>query len=248
MGRVLEQLLRERVSIRDLGAILEALLETAPVNKSTVALVEAARQPVLAAWNGLMIASLAKGFAVLDDPRCLDAAERAADFVLAKMQKGGRLLRSYRNGQVHLMAYIDDYAFLIDGLIGLYEATGTLRWLTEAERLAGAAIEHYWDASEGGFFFTASDAEALIVRSKQSNDNAIPSGNAVMLMNFLRLDILLGRHTGLGDLREKAAAILSLFSGAARQSAFGHERFLSGLELNMARRLPGNRRRRPGGG
>jgi len=185
---------------------------------------------ILAAWNGLMIASLAKGYAVLDDPRYLDAGARAADFVLRNMQNDGRLLRSYRNGQARLMAYIDDYAFFIEGLIALYEATGSLRWLDAAERLTGAAIQHYWDERDGGFFFTASDHEALIVRSKLSNDSAIPSGNSVMVMNCLRLDDLLGRHTSLGDLREKTAALLTLFSGAVRQSPFGHERFLSGLE------------------
>ena len=181
---------------------------------------------ILAAWNGLMIATLAKGYAVLDDVRYLDAASRAAEFVLTNMQQDGRLLRSWRNGRAHLMAYVDDYAFLIDGLLGLYEATGALRWLDEAERLMETAIRYYWDASEGGFFFIASDHERLILRSKLGNDSAIPSGNSVMITNLLRLDRLLGR----ADLRDKAGAILSVFSGAASQSPFGHERLLSGLD------------------
>ena len=181
---------------------------------------------ILAAWNGLMIASLAKGAAVLHEPRYRDAAGAAAEFVLTKMQNDGRLLRSHRNGQAKLMAYIDDYAFLIEGLIGLYENTGELRWLHQAERLTEMAIQYYWDESGGGFFFTASDHEQLIVRSKVATDNAIPSGNSVMAMNLMRLHLLLGR----ADLREKTEAILSLYSGGARQNPFAHERMLCAIE------------------
>ncbi len=181
---------------------------------------------VLTAWNGLMIASLAKGAAVLDEPRYREAAARAANFILSRMQSDGRLVRSYRNGRAHLAAYIDDYAFFIDALIGLYEIPGELKWLAEAERLMDTAVAHYWDPVEGGFFFTAGDHEQLIVRSKLATDNAIPSGNSVMVMNLLRLHVLLGRR----DLRDKAGEILSLFSGNAARSPFAHERLLSGLE------------------
>jgi len=180
---------------------------------------------MLAAWNGLMIASLAKGAAVLEEPRYGEAAARAADFVLTQMQRERRLLRSWRQGKARLMAYIDDYAFMIEGLLGLYGLNGQTRWLAEAERLLDAAITYYWDAPDGGFFFTASDHEKLIVRSKLANDNAIPSGNSAMVGNLLRLHVLRGRR----DLHEKAGAILNLFSGAAAQSPFGHERLLCGL-------------------
>ena len=181
---------------------------------------------ILAAWNGLMIASLAKGSAVLDEPKYLDAAVRAAEFVLTRMQQNGRLLRSYRQGRAHLMAYLDDYAFLIDALLWLYEVSGRLRWLNEADRLMATAIQFFWDEAEGGFFFTASDHEQLIVRSKLATDNAIPSGNSVMIANLLRLSVLLNRK----DLREKAGEILTAFGGNAAQSPFAHERFLSGLD------------------
>jgi uncharacterized protein YyaL (SSP411 family) len=181
---------------------------------------------ILAAWNGLMIASLAQGSTVLDEPKYLDAAVRAAEFVLGRMQQSGRLLRSYRKGRAHLMAYLDDYAFLIDALLWLYEVTGRLRWLDEAERLTATAITYFWDDAAGGFFFTASDHEQLIVRSKLATDSAIPSGNSVMIANLLRLSVLLGR----ADLREKAGKILAVFGGNAAQSPFAHERFLAGLE------------------
>jgi len=189
---------------------------------------------ILAAWNGLMIASLAKGSAVLDALEYYDAAARAADFVLSRMQEPmqdpmqqtARLLRSFRNGRAHLMAYLDDHAFLIDGLLALYEASGRLRWLDEAARLMAVAIEFFWDDGQGGFFFTASDHERLIIRSKLATDSAIPSGNSVMVSNLLRLGVLLGRS----DLRDKAGRTLALYGGAAAQSAFGHERMLAGLD------------------
>ncbi|MBI3934777.1 MAG: thioredoxin domain-containing protein, partial [Acidobacteria bacterium] len=95
-----------------------------------------------------------------------------------------------------------------------------------AERLTETAIRYYWDESDGGFFFTASDHEQLILRSKIATDTAIPSGNSVMVMNLLKLHLLLGR----ADLRDKATAILSLYSGAAQQNPFAHERLLSGIE------------------
>ena len=186
---------------------------------------------ILASWNGLMIASLAKGSAVLDDPKYYDAASRAADFVLSRMQENGRLLRSFRNGRAHLMAYLDDHAFLIDALLSLYEASGRLRWLDEAARLMATTLEFYWDEDQGGFFFTASDHEQLIVRSKLATDSAIPSGNSVMVMNLLRLGVLLGRPDfGNKDYRDKARRTLALYGGNAAQSPFGHERLLSGLD------------------
>ncbi|OFV99452.1 MAG: hypothetical protein A3F68_09005 [Acidobacteria bacterium RIFCSPLOWO2_12_FULL_54_10] len=181
---------------------------------------------ILAAWNGLMISSLAAGSAVLNERKYFDAASQAARFLLNRMMNDGRLLRSYRSGKAHLTAYVDDYAFMIDGLITLFEVSGDISWLNESERLLEIAIRFYWDDQDGGFFFTASDHEKLILRSKLAGDSAIPSGNSVMIGNLLRMAQLLGKH----DYRDKAGAILSLFSGNATQSPFGHERFLSGLE------------------
>ena len=181
---------------------------------------------ILAGWNGLMITALAKGAAVLDEPSYGEAAAKAADFILSKMREDGRLLATYGKGRARLKAYVTDYAFLIEGLLGLYEWSGELRWLDEAEQLTETAIEFYWDDAGGGFFFTASDHEALLVRSKTANDGAIPSGNSVMLMNLQRLAILLDR----ADLREKAKTIIELFAAGLTRSPFQHERFLCGIE------------------
>jgi uncharacterized protein len=186
---------------------------------------------ILTAWNGLMIASLARACAVLGEAKYLIAAERAADFILKNMQTEvngeKRLLRSHRAGKSQLMAYADDYAFFIDALTTLYEITGNLHWLAEAERLTDIAMAHYWDREQGGLFFTADDHEQLIVRSKLATDNAIPSANSVMAMNLMRLRLLLGRN----ELHRSAAEILSLFSNQAAQQPFAHERLLSGLEM-----------------
>ena len=180
---------------------------------------------ILCGWNGLMIAALAKGAAVLDEPRYGEAARLAADFILTCMQQEGRLLATYGKGRARLMAYVTDYAFLTEGLLELYELSGERRWLTEAERLTGVAIRYYWNESGGGFYFTASDHEELIHRSVHGTDNAIPAGNSVMLSNLQRLAVLLGRD----DLRAKAAAILETFSGAVEKNALAYDRLLAGL-------------------
>ncbi|MEK7710369.1 MAG: thioredoxin domain-containing protein [Planctomycetota bacterium] len=175
---------------------------------------------VLTDWNGLMIASLAKGARVLDEPKYAEAAAMAAEFILANMQKDGRLLRTYRKGEARLTATLSDYAFFIEGLLNLYEATFDRQWLNEAERLADVSIRYYYDDHGGGFFFTASDGEKLLARSKQSQDNAIPSGNSVHAMNLLRLAILFDRK----DLREKAESILRAFAQQASESPGAYER------------------------
>ena len=182
---------------------------------------------ILTGWNGLMITALAKGAMVLDEPRYGKMAAKAADFILREMRQDGRLLATYGKGRARLMGYITDYAFLVEGLLYLYEWSGDLRWLDAAGQLMETAMQFYWDEAEGGgFFFTASDHEDLIVRSKTAHDGAIPSGNSVMLMNLQRLSILLGRP----DLREKAERIIQVFGAGTARSPFQHERFLCGVE------------------
>ena len=182
---------------------------------------------ILTGWNGLMITALAKGAAVLDDPGYGEAAARAADFILSEMRQDGRLFATYGKGRARLKSYITDYAFLIEGFIGLYEWRGELRWLDEARQLTEVAIQYYWDDAGGGFFFTASDHEELIVRSKTAQDGAIPSGNSVMLLNLQRLAILLDRS----GYREKAERIIRVFAaGEKMRSPFQHERLLAGID------------------
>jgi uncharacterized protein YyaL (SSP411 family) len=173
-----------------------------------------------------MLTALAKAACVLEEPRYGEAAARAAAFLLSRLSRDGRLFATYGQGQARLMGYLTDYAFVIEGLLGLYEASAGLRWLNEAERLTDTAVRYFWDEADGGFYFTASDHETLIVRSKTAHDGAIPSGNSVMLMNLQRLAILLGRR----DLRGKAEILIRLFGGGTRRAPFQHERLLCGIE------------------
>jgi uncharacterized protein YyaL (SSP411 family) len=166
---------------------------------------------VLTAWNGLMIAAFARAAQTLDEPSYAADAARAADFVLTRLRTpDGRLLRTWSAGhEPRLNAYLEDYSFLIDALVELYEATFAPRWLDEALRLAGVMVEQFWDEKEGGFFFTGRDHEGLIARGKDPHDNATPSGNAMAVTGLLRLVKLTGR----ADLAAKAEATLRLYSG-----------------------------------
>ena len=146
-----------------------------------------------------MIAALAVAGRALKDPRYLDAAARAAGFILDRMRgEGGRLLHTYKDGQAKLNAYLDDYANLIDGLTRLYEATGEPRWIDAALDLARVMIDEFADAEQGGFYYTGKSHEALIARTKDLFDNATPSGNAMAATALLRLGALTGRD----DLRQ----------------------------------------------
>ena len=181
---------------------------------------------VLTGWNGLMITALARAAAVLDQPRYGEAAARAADFALEHIRSGDRLLATYGKGQARLRAYSTDYAFLIEGLLALYEWNGEPRYLFEAERLTDTLIQHYWDSTGDGFFLTAIDHEDLLLRSKTLQDGATPSSNSVMAGSLQKLAVLLGR----ADYRGKAGAILRLFVDSSQRTVFQQERLLCALD------------------
>lgn len=186
-------------------------------------------EKVLTAWNGLMLASFAESSVVLERADYREAAERNAQFVLDNLRAKNLLLHSYKDGQAKLNAYLDDYAFMAYGLLTLYEATGTLRWLEEAVQLAARMIEEFWDEAEGGFFYTGQSHERLIVRTKDYFDNATPSGNSVAADLFLRLAVFTGNE----DYQRKAGAIFRLMrdSIARYPSAFG--RLLCALDFHL---------------
>ncbi|HWP67024.1 MAG TPA: thioredoxin domain-containing protein, partial [Candidatus Limnocylindria bacterium] len=129
-------------------------------------------EKILTAWNGLMISAYAQAALVLGDPAYAARAARAADFVLTRMRVNGRLRRSWKDGEARHEAYLDDYAFLIAGLLDLYEATGERRWLDEAVALDRVLEAHYEDRAAGGFFMTSDDHETLLVREKPGSDGA----------------------------------------------------------------------------
>ena len=144
---------------------------------------------IIVSWNGMMIDALAYGYEVLGDEKYLTAASKAAEFILDKIRKpDGELWHTYTAGVAKYDGYLDDYAFLVQGLLGLSSATGEERWLRSATTLTDKMIELFWDDKHGGFFFTKADAKQLIVRTKKPHDSAIPSGNAVAVNNLLMLD------------------------------------------------------------
>jgi uncharacterized protein YyaL (SSP411 family) len=149
---------------------------------------------ILTAWNGLMIRGMADTGRILNEPKYVEAAARAADFILAKLQTAdGRLLRTFGQGEGRLNAYISDYAFFVDGCLALHRATKDERWLKQAERLTEKQLELFWDERAGGFFFTTHDHESLLARTKELSDSAEPAGNSVAAENLLSLAGALNR-------------------------------------------------------
>jgi uncharacterized protein len=166
----------------------------------------------LASWNALMIAALADAGAVLGRDDYLDAARRAAEFVWTEMRDSdGRLLRSWKDGQARLNAYLEDHAYLVEALLTLYEATFEVRWFDVARETADRMIERFADAERGGFFTTSADHEQLIARRKDLDDHPIPSGNSAGAYGLLRLAALTGEHA----YEEHAESVIRLFGRVA---------------------------------
>jgi hypothetical protein len=185
---------------------------------------------ILAAWNGLMIAALAKGAQVFDNREYVEAAKRAVDFIYGHMRTSeGRLLHRYRDGQAALPANVDDYAFLIWGLLELYETTFDVGCLQTALTLNQDLLKYFWDNESGGFFFTPDDGESLLVRQKEIYDGAIPSGNSVAMLNLLRL----GRITSSPSFEEKAASIGRAFSRNVQQAPSAYTQLMMAVDFGV---------------
>jgi uncharacterized protein YyaL (SSP411 family) len=185
---------------------------------------------ILADWNGLMIAALAKAARALDEPAYAKAAKEAAEFVLEKMRDGqGRLLHRHREGEAAIPAMLTDYAFMAWGMIELYEATFETRYLRSALSLTEDMQEHFWDEEAGGFFLVPDDGERQIVRRKRIHDTALPSGNSVAALNLLRL----GRMTGSTEFEKNAHRTVRAFSHSIQEypSAFSH--MMSALSFGL---------------
>ncbi|MGD0952223.1 MAG: thioredoxin domain-containing protein [Methanotrichaceae archaeon] len=199
---------------------------------------------ILTDWNGLMIAAYAKAAQVLGQPvpgqpvpgdQGLSdqdyslAARRAADFILAKMRgPDGRLLHRYRDGP-GIQANLDDYSFMIWGLIELYEAVFDTRYLQAALDLTKIMIDHFWDNESGGFYFTPDDGERLLVRHKEIYDGAVPSGNSVAMLNLLRLSRLTGNH----EYEELADKIGWAFSAQVNRQPAAYAMLMATLDFGI---------------
>ena len=165
-------------------------------------------EKIITAWNGMMISSLAFGGAVLEEEKYIEAATRAAEFILSTLHQNGRLMRYYRNGHVVQKAFLDDYGFMAMALLDLYEATFDAKWLIEAKSLSNEMIELFTDTENGGFFLAGNDGEKLIARTKPSSDGAVPSGNSVAALVLLKL----GRFTVDQYFTEIGGRVLDTFS------------------------------------
>ncbi|UCG51663.1 MAG: thioredoxin domain-containing protein, partial [Candidatus Latescibacterota bacterium] len=163
---------------------------------------------ILTDWNGLFIAGLAKASRTLGNNEYLNAAEQAMGFLLTKMMSAdGRLFHRFRDGEVLVPGFLDDYAFLVWGLIELYETTFDIDHLKVALTLNGILDRDFWDTERGGYFFSPRDGEAMITRVKEVYDGAVPSGNSVAMLNLVRL----GRMTATPELEDQAEKIGRVF-------------------------------------
>jgi uncharacterized protein YyaL (SSP411 family) len=185
----------------------------------------------LTSWNALMISALAEAGAVLERDAYLDAARACASFVLTEMRDDqGRLLRSWKDGQAKLNAYLEDHAFLLEALLTLYESSFEPRWFAAARALADSMIERFGDDDKGGFFETSSDHEQLVARRKDLEDHPIPAGNSSAAYGLLRLAALSGEHR----YEERAVSALRLLHELAPQhpQAFGH--LMQALDFHLS--------------
>ncbi|HEY8705861.1 MAG TPA: thioredoxin domain-containing protein [Gaiellaceae bacterium] len=189
----------------------------------------------IAAWNGLMLAALAESGRRLERADWLDAARELAEFLLGPLSDGGRLHRTWRNGVAKGTGYLEDYANVAQGLYELHVATGELRWLHEAHRLARLAVELFGDEELGGFFLTPSDGEVLVARQKDLDDNPTPSGNSMLAFVLLRL----ARIWGDDELEQRAVGVLRLVRDVIPRapSAFGWALCALDLHLSPPREL-----------
>jgi uncharacterized protein len=182
---------------------------------------------VLADWNGLMIAAMAHAGAAFNQDEWINAAQHAFDFVVKTMNENGKLYHAYRDGKVNHAATLDDYTGMIRAGISLFEITGAADCLAAAEGWVAVVNDQFWDKEDGGYFFTADDAEALIVRTKSAADNATPAGNSVMVANLARLYYL----TGDTAYRDRADQTTTAFSGELAKNFFPFTALMNSAEL-----------------
>jgi uncharacterized protein YyaL (SSP411 family) len=185
---------------------------------------------ILTDWNGLMVAALAKGAQAFAEAEYAEAARRAADFILKNLRKAdGRLFHRYRDGQAGIAANLNDYAFLVWGLLELYEAIFDVGYLEVALDLNDKLLKHFGDSHVGGFYLTPDDGESLFVRSKEIYDAAMPSGNSVAMLNLLRL----GRITANSNLEDKAVRIGRAFSENVKQAPASYTQLMVALDFGI---------------
>ena len=182
---------------------------------------------VLADWNGLMITALTRAALAVDAAEWLEAAQDAFDFVAERMVEDGRLRHSWRHGVLKHPASVDDYANMTEAALVLYEATGRVRYLIQAEAWIGILDAHYWDTEAGGYFFSADDTSDVPLRTKNVYDNAVPAGNGVLVGVLIRLFHLTGKES----YAQRANDLVAAFAGEIGRNFFPLSTFLNGCEF-----------------
>ena len=215
------------------GINLEHLVDIIRRGKNALRLVRERRTPpllddkVLASWNGLMLRAFAEAGAALRRDDYRDAAVKNAAFLTTTMQPQGRLLRTYREGQARLPGFLEDYSFVADALLALYESTFDQHWLDSAIALANGMIDLFWDETAAAFFDTGADHEELVVRPRDVFDNAQPCGGSVASDLLLRLAVITGNE----DYQRKAVPPLRTLSELMSRAPAGTGRWLAALDF-----------------
>ena len=187
-------------------------------------------EKALTAWNGLMLRAMAEAARVLGCEDYRAAAVRAAEFVTSKLGRNGRLLRTYKDGVAKLNGYLEDYAFVADGLLALYAATFDPRWFAEGQRVIDTMVTWFWDDETGGFYDTSHDHETLVSRPRDFYDNATPAGSSVAAEVMLRL----ASYTGDDTLRQRARQVLAPLAEAMAEHPLAFGRLLCALDRYLA--------------
>jgi uncharacterized protein YyaL (SSP411 family) len=183
---------------------------------------------ILADWNGLMIASLARAFQVFGKEQYEKASRRACSFILEKMiNKRGELLHRYRDGDAAVPAYLNDYASFVFGLLELYQSDFNVEYLEHGVRLSDLLIEHFWDSEDGLFFTSADNAEHILIRNKETYDGAVPSGNALALLVLLKL----GHMTGEAKYLQYADKLFRRVAASLEKYPQAYTFFLTALDF-----------------
>ncbi|MFQ5542130.1 MAG: thioredoxin domain-containing protein, partial [Candidatus Binatia bacterium] len=186
---------------------------------------------ILTSWNGLMLSGLADAYEITGVPRYREVAEQTVDFIFTEMFREGTLYHTYRDGKAKLRSFLDDYAFLIAGLLDLYEATLERALLERAVQLTEVMILEFWDDIDGAFFYTGKSHEELISRSKPAFDGSIPSGNSAATQVLLRLF----HYSGKEDYLRRAEKVLRLYYDAVEQQPFGSTSMIGALDYYLER-------------
>ena len=221
---------------RQQGIALERLVDVVERGKNSLLTEREKRvhplldDKVLASWNGMMLRSFSEAGSALSREDYLDAAIKNASFLLETMRPHGKLLRTYRAGQAKLSGFLEDYSFVADGLLALYEATFNQRWLAASVDLADRMIQLFWDDGVGGFYDTSIEHDQLVVRPRDVLDNAQPCGGSVATEVLLKLAVITGNE----EYRVKAATPLRTLKDLMGRAPAGTGQWLAALDFYVS--------------